>query len=100
MTTSSAVAAIREETHDLLRPPHLRDVSVDGGVDVYFLSKKMGRSVKMIEDHYSHVSPVKNAERILQGLPGWEPISAMDQVAEGDRANDVPSKRRRKEPSG
>jgi hypothetical protein len=51
------------------------------GVDVYFLSKKMGTSVKMIEDHYGHVSPVKNAERtLLQGLPGWEPISAMDKL--------------------
>ena len=42
------------------------------GVDVYFLAKQMGTSVKMIEDHYGHVNPVKNAERILQGLPGWE----------------------------
>jgi integrase len=46
------------------------------GVDVYFLSKQMGTSVKMIEDHYGHVNPVKNADRILQGLPGWEPIAA------------------------
>ncbi|MGA3003489.1 MAG: site-specific integrase [Acetobacteraceae bacterium] len=46
------------------------------GVDVYFLAKQMGTSVKMIEDHYGHVSPVKNADRILQGLPGWEPIEA------------------------
>jgi integrase len=41
------------------------------GVDVYFLAKQMGTSVKMIEDHYGHINPVKNAERILQGLPGW-----------------------------
>jgi integrase len=46
------------------------------GVDVYFLAKQMGTSVKMIEDHYGHITPVKNAERILQGLPGWEPVSA------------------------
>ena len=46
------------------------------GVDVYFLAKQMGTSVKMIEDHYGHVSPVKNADRILQGLPGWEPVEA------------------------
>ena len=46
------------------------------GIDVYFLSKQMGTSVKMIEDHYGHVNPVKNADRILQGLPGWEPIAA------------------------
>ena len=42
----------------------------------------MGTSVKMIEDHYGHVSPVKNAERILQGLPGWEPIVAAPQDRE------------------
>lgn len=46
------------------------------GVDVYFLAKQMGTSVKMIEDHYGHITPVKNAERILQGMPGWEPIAA------------------------
>lgn len=50
------------------------------GVDVYFLAKQMGTSVKMIEDHYGHITPVKNAERILQGLPGWEPIAALPQV--------------------
>jgi integrase len=46
------------------------------GVDVYFLSKQMGTSVKIIEDHYGHINPVKNAERILEGLPGREPIAA------------------------
>lgn len=51
------------------------------GVDVYFLSKQMGTSVQMIEDHYGHINPVRNAERILQGLPGWEPISAAPQLA-------------------
>jgi integrase len=50
------------------------------GVDVYFLAKQMGTSVKMIEDHYGHINPVKNAGLILQGLPGWEPISAAPQV--------------------
>jgi integrase len=42
------------------------------GVDVYFLAKQMGTSVKMIEDHYGHITPVKNADRILLGLPGWQ----------------------------
>ena len=42
------------------------------GVDVYFLAKQMGTSVQMIEAHYEHVNPVKNAERILQGFPGWD----------------------------
>jgi integrase len=56
------------------------------GVDVYFLAKQMGTSVQMIEDHYGHINPVKNAERILQGLPGWESIAAAPQVvAETDR---------------
>jgi hypothetical protein len=32
----------------------------------------MGTSVKMIEDHYGHITPVKNADQILKGLPGWE----------------------------
>ncbi len=55
------------------------------GVDVYFLSKQMGTSVQVIEDHYGHVNPVKNAERILQGLPGWEPIAAVPQAAAENR---------------
>ena len=29
------------------------------GVDVYFLAKQMGTSVKMIENHYGHITPVK-----------------------------------------
>jgi hypothetical protein len=36
----------------------------------------MGTSVKMIEDHYGHITPVKNAERILLDLPGWESATA------------------------
>jgi hypothetical protein len=43
------------------------------GVDIYFLAKQMGTSVQMIEAHYGHVNPVKHAERILVGLPGWTP---------------------------
>ncbi len=55
---------------------------------MYFLSKQMGTSVKMIEDHYGHINPVKNAERILQGMPGWEPMAAAPQgVAETGRVN-------------
>jgi integrase len=46
------------------------------GIDVYFLAKQMGTSVKMIEDYYGHITPAKNAERILQGIPGWDPIAA------------------------
>ena len=52
------------------------------GLDVYSLANQMGTSVKMIEEHYGHITPVKNAERILQGMPGWEPITAAPQIAE------------------
>lgn len=45
------------------------------GIDVYFLAKQMGTSVKMIEDYYGHIAPAKNAERILAGIPGWEPLA-------------------------
>ncbi|MGO9008132.1 MAG: hypothetical protein ACLQIQ_22205 [Beijerinckiaceae bacterium] len=44
--------------------------------------------MKMIEDHYGHIHPVKNAERILQGSPGCEPITDAPQViAETGRVN-------------
>jgi len=47
------------------------------GIDVYFLAKQMGTSVKMIEEHYGHITPSKSAERILDGIPGWaSPLEA------------------------
>jgi len=65
------------------------------GVDVYFLAEQLGTSVQMIERHYGHITPVKNAERILQGLPGWEPITAAPQVRpETGRVNAVAAKAR------
>jgi integrase len=54
------------------------------GVDVYFLTKQLGASVKMIQEHYGHTNPVMNAE----GLPGWESIASVPQVtAQCDRVN-------------
>jgi integrase len=48
----------------------------------------MRTSVRMIENYYGHINPVKNAERILQGMPGWEPIGVAPQVAaEAGRVN-------------
>lgn len=63
------------------------------GVDSLFLAKQMGTSVKMIEDHYGHVSPDKNAERILQGLTGWGAASdaAVATFAEVDDATPTPA---------
>jgi integrase len=65
------------------------------GVDVYFLAKQMGTSVKMIEDHYGHITPVKNAERILQGMPGWEPIAVEAGEKNGSVNADVPGDEQR-----
>jgi integrase len=48
------------------------------GIDVYFLAKQMGTSVQMIEKHYGHITPSKNAGLILQGIPGWKPIAGSD----------------------
>jgi integrase len=42
------------------------------GVDVYFLAEQMGTSVHMIEQHYGHVNTIKHADRVLQGMAGWE----------------------------
>lgn len=44
------------------------------GTDVYFLAKNMGTSVKMIEDHYGHITSRKNADRFLGGMPEWEQV--------------------------
>ncbi|HEY5210510.1 MAG TPA: site-specific integrase [Stellaceae bacterium] len=57
------------------------------GVDVYFLAQQMGTSVQMIEDHYGHVNPVRNADRILQGMTGWQLVPA-------EPAAEVPSGRK------
>jgi hypothetical protein len=56
---------------------------------VYSLAQQMGTSVKMIEDHYGHITPVKNAALILQGLPGWEPVAvaAPETAARNGRVN-------------
>ena len=44
------------------------------GVDVYILAEQMGTSVKMIENHYGHVNTIKHADRVLQGMTGFEPM--------------------------
>ncbi|MGD0192455.1 MAG: site-specific integrase [Rhizomicrobium sp.] len=46
------------------------------GIDVYLLAEQMGTSVQMIEEHYGHITPVKNADRILQGMYVWESTDA------------------------
>ncbi len=71
-----------------------------GGVDIYFLARQMGTSVKMIEDYYGHIEPDKNADRILHNVPGWEPLpDGSDEPPKGEgsgRARDKPTRPRTK----
>ena len=63
------------------------------GIDVYFLAEQMGTSVAMIEDHYGHVSPVKNADRILHGMTGWQAIPADPESEEPSGRKKAPADR-------
>jgi integrase len=66
------------------------------GTDVYFLARNMRTSVKMIEDHYGHIAPTKNADRILAGVPEWESIdgssAAPDASLKAGAAEGTPKK--------
>ena len=56
------------------------------GVDVYFLAEQMGTSVHMIEQHYGHVNTIKHADRVLQGMAGWELPQSDDIKAKASKA--------------
>ncbi len=56
------------------------------GVDVYFLAEQMGTSVHMIETHYGHVNTIKHADRVLQGMAGWELPQPDDAKAKASKA--------------
>jgi integrase len=56
------------------------------GVDVYFLAEQMGTSVHMIEQHYGHVNTIKHADRVLQGMAGWELPQPDDTKAKASKA--------------
>jgi integrase len=64
------------------------------GVDVYFLAEQMGTSVKMIEDHYGHVNTIKHADRVLQGIGGWDPVDPVsgDATAKAAKAAETRDK--------
>lgn len=70
------------------------------GVDVYFLAKQMGTSVQMIEQHYGHINPVKNPERILQGMPGWEPagVETPKGAERGEKGSTQKDKKKKRDP--
>jgi len=60
------------------------------GVNDIMLAEQMGTSVQIIQDHYGHIHPVKNADRILIGMKTWEdPEEAEAGAAGKDRVNKV-----------
>jgi integrase len=61
------------------------------GVNDIMLAEQMGTSVQIIQDHYGHIHPVKNADRILIGMKTWEDPEtdeADKTAAEGTDEND------------
>jgi len=70
-------ASLREGTQGVPRSTYCfrhtyATLRLQEGVDVYFLAEQMGTSVHMIESHYGHVNTIKHADRVLQGMAGWE----------------------------
>jgi integrase len=65
------------------------------GVDVYFLAEQMGTSVHMIESHYGHVNTIKHADRVLQGMTGWELPQADDTRVNSSKAAETRDKDKR-----
>lgn len=65
------------------------------GVDVYFLAEQMGTSVHMIESHYGHVNTIKHADRVLQGMAGWELPQPDDTRAKASKAAETHDKGKR-----
>ncbi|MDR3747957.1 MAG: site-specific integrase, partial [Acidobacteriota bacterium] len=65
------------------------------GVDVYFLAEQMGTSVHMIESHYGHVNTIKHADRVLQGMAGWELPQADDTRVNSSKAAETRDKDKR-----
>jgi integrase len=65
------------------------------GVDVYFLAEQMGTSVHMIEQHYGHVNTIKHADRVLQGMAGWEVSHLDDAQARASKAAETHDKGKR-----
>jgi integrase len=65
------------------------------GVDVYFLAEQMGTSVHMIETHYGHVNTIKHADRVLQGMTGWEVPQTDDAQVRASKAAHTHDKSKR-----
>ncbi|MHB1206575.1 MAG: hypothetical protein ACYCZX_13475 [Rhodospirillaceae bacterium] len=69
------------------------------GVNDLMLAEQMGTSVQIIQEHYGHIHPVKNADRILLGMHAWElpegeSETTTDAAAGDDRVNKVAAARK------
>jgi hypothetical protein len=49
----------------------------------------------MIESHYGHVNTIKHADRVLQGMAGWELPQAGDTKAKASKAAEIHDKSKR-----
>lgn len=55
------------------------------GTNIHNLARQMGTSVKMLEQHYSHVLAINVADNILVGVPGRGTDEDVDSLIEGER---------------
>ena len=93
-------ANLREGTQGVLRSTYCfrhtyATLRLQEGVDVYFLAEQMGTSVHMIENHYGHVNTIKHADRVLQGMAGWELPQLDDAKAKASKAAEIHDKSKR-----
>ncbi|WP_263409593.1 hypothetical protein [Terriglobus tenax] len=49
----------------------------------------------MIEQHYGHVNTIKHADRVLQGMTGWELPHGDDAKAKASKAAETHDKSKR-----
>jgi hypothetical protein len=49
----------------------------------------------MIEEHYGHVNTIKHADRVLQGMAGWELPQPDDTRAKASKAAETHDKDKR-----
>ena len=62
---------------------------------MYFLAEQMGTSVHMIESHYGHVNTIKHADRVLQGMAGWELLESDESKIKASKAAETRDKDKR-----
>jgi integrase len=94
------VLSVREGTQGVPRSTYCfrhtyATLRLQEGVDVYFLAEQMGTSVQMIEQHYGHVNTIKHADRVLQGMAGWDLPHADDAKAKASKAFETHDKLKR-----